>query len=116
MKVYISGPMTGLPHFNAPAFNEAATTLRSLGFDVINPAELDAADLEPKEWHEYLRRDLVELVKCDAVALLPGWQKSKGARLELHNALELGMDVRPLEDWLPAFTRTEAAADSAAQS
>lgn len=103
MKLYVSGPMTNVPLFNFPAFNAAAELLRDKGFEVINPAELDAADDKPvgsRPWHEYLRRDLVELAKCDGLVLLSGWQRSKGARLELHVSLELGMDVRPLEEWL----------------
>lgn len=91
--IYLSGPMTNMPELNFPAFNAAAARLRAEGHEVVNPAEMDAADTEPKEWHEYLRRDIAELVKCDTIALLPGWAKSKGARLELHIAAELGMEV-----------------------
>ena len=36
--VYLSGPMTGLPEFNYPAFNALASTLRGSGFVVNNPA------------------------------------------------------------------------------
>ena len=38
-RVYIAGPMTGLPDFNYPAFNAAAAKLRALGLEVLNPAE-----------------------------------------------------------------------------
>jgi hypothetical protein len=85
--------MTSIPEFNFPAFHRAAVSLRASGYTVINPAELDEADSTPKEWHEYLRRDLAELVKCDTIAMLPGYEKSKGARLEKHVAEELGMRV-----------------------
>jgi hypothetical protein len=91
MRVYISGGMSGLPDFNFPAFHRAAADLRARGFEVVNPAELDAADASPKEWHEYLRRDIAQLVTCDAVCMLEGWERSKGARLERHIAIELGM-------------------------
>ena len=37
--IYLSGPMTGLPEFNYPAFHEAARRWRAIGWDVINPAE-----------------------------------------------------------------------------
>jgi hypothetical protein len=40
-KVYISGPMGGKPKLNFPAFNDAAKRLRTSGFYVVNPAELD---------------------------------------------------------------------------
>jgi hypothetical protein len=39
-KIYLSGPMTGLPDLNFPAFHAEAARLRALGYDVINPAEL----------------------------------------------------------------------------
>lgn len=94
MRVYVSGPMTGIHELNFPAFHQATARLRATGLDVINPAELDEGDSGPaKQWHEYLRRDIAVLVTCDAIALLPGWEGSRGARLEKHIADELGMKV-----------------------
>lgn len=91
-RAYLSGPMSGLPEFNAPAFHAAAARLRASGYEVVNPAELDAADAgRPMEWSDYLRRDIAQLVTCEAIVLLPGHEKSKGARLERHIARELGM-------------------------
>lgn len=98
MKIYISGPMTGLPEYNYPAFNTAAAALRAAGFDVANPAEKDLPLGLP--WVTYLRRDLVDLLDCEAVALLPGWQDSKGACLERHVAEALGMPIYRLADVL----------------
>lgn len=92
--IYISGPMTGIPEFNHPAFNAAAAALRATGLEVVNPAELDTQDAgTPLEWADYLRRDIRALVDCTAIYLLPGWEKSKGARLEKRIAEELGMRV-----------------------
>ncbi len=76
-RVYISGPMTGMPDFNFPAFNAEAARLRSLGYEVVNPAEIN--QVTQGEWHECLRRDIVELMSCDTLALMPGWQGSNGA-------------------------------------
>lgn len=91
LKVYISGPMSGLPENNFPAFHAAARTLRAAGYEVVNPAEICA---EPgKPWDYYMRADLAELLKCDAIYLLKGWLGSRGARLELHIAIDLGMRV-----------------------
>lgn len=89
--IYISGPMTGLPDLNFPAFNAAARMLRDLGHDVRNPAEVGE---EPgKSWEDYMRKDLRLLCDCTHIYLLPGWEKSKGAHLELHIAHRLGMEV-----------------------
>lgn len=92
-RVYLSGKMSGLPDLGFPAFHRAAASLRASGYEVINPAELDDADPNKLEWHQYLRRDITHLVTCDVVAMLPNWASSKGARLEKHIAEQLGMEV-----------------------
>jgi hypothetical protein len=93
MRVYLSGPMTGIPLFNFPAFHAAAAELRAKGYDVVNPAELDEADEKQMEWSDYLRRDIAQLVTCQGIAMLPGWENSKGAQLERHIADALGMEA-----------------------
>lgn len=40
-----------------------------------------------------MRRDIAALMDCDTVATLPGWEHSKGARLEVLIAERLGMTV-----------------------
>ena len=70
MRGYISGPMTGIPDYNFPAFNAAAADLAAAGHDVVNPAD-NGAD-ESKSWADYLREDIRLVLDCDAVALLPG--------------------------------------------
>jgi hypothetical protein len=92
-RVYLSGPMTGLPEDNFPAFHAHAAQLRAAGYDVVNPAEIDNYG---KTWEGCLRTDLREVCTCDAIALMPGWEGSKGANLELHVAHRLGMKVMHL--------------------
>lgn len=98
MKTYISGPMTGLPDLNFPAFFAAAEKLRAQGRNIVNPAEDDTPGLE---WHQYLREDIRALVDCSAIHMLPGWELSKGARLELHIAEQLGMAITYEQDPAP---------------
>lgn len=93
--IYLSGPMTGQPDLNFLAFHAMAARLRAVGHAVVNPAELDHPT---KEWNECLRRDIVALMDCYAVATLPGWEHSKGARLEVIIADRLGMDVVSAQD------------------
>ncbi len=90
-RIYISGPMTGMPDMNFPAFNADADRLRALGFDVVNPVELNP---DPAmSWHKCMRCDLAALLTCDTLALLDGWQKSAGAHLEMHVAHRVGMEI-----------------------
>lgn len=83
--------MSGLPDFNFSVFNAKAAELRAAGFQVVNPAEF--GEQVGMEWHEYLRKDIRALMDCGAIWMLPGWSRSKGASLEHHIAVELGMDV-----------------------
>jgi len=96
MRLYLSGPMTGQPEFNFPAFHAEAARLRCLGYDVVNPAELNPNP--GAAWHDCMRRDLAALLTCDAIALMPGWQKSSGAHLEMHVAHRVGMDILTTQD------------------
>ena len=101
---YLAGPMTGMPQYNFPAFDEAAAKLRSVGWEIISPAELDRkGGFDPTEKHtpEYLQvfvrtakaRNKGMMARCNHIILLPGWDKSDGTKEELVWARELGMRV-----------------------
>lgn len=87
--LYVAGPMTGLPDFNYPAFHAAAASLRALGYRVENPAENRLVD--GSAWEAYMRSGITQLMRCDAIVLLPGWEKSRGATIEHTLAGQLGM-------------------------
>lgn len=108
-RLYLSGAMSGHPDHNFPAFNEQAAKLRAAGYEVINPAELNPDT--SMTWEECLRVDIRELCSCDAIALMPGWENSKGANLELHIAHRLGLEVMhlPMQFDLVAHLRRQAA-------
>jgi len=90
LRIYMSGPMTGQDDHNFPAFHAAAKRFRQAGWEVANPAEnFDGRTDLPREM--YLRADMVMLAQCDAIALLPGWERSRGATLEAVLASELGL-------------------------
>jgi len=95
--LYISGPMTGLPELNFPAFHAAADLLRGRGFEVVNPAEINP---DPNAaWADCLKQDIRALLDCDGIVMLPGYEGSKGARLELLIAAELGLRVYSIGDF-----------------
>lgn len=111
MKVYLAGPMRGIPEFNFPAFHACATYLRVLGHEVFSPAERDNEkhgtdisagnatgdeDLAAKQHgfnlREALGADLAWIcAEAEAIALLPGWQASRGVRAEFETANALGL-------------------------
>lgn len=99
MTIYLSGGMTGLPDLNRPAFYAMAKKLRKRGHTVINPPELDLAE-KCMTWEACLQRDLRALTRCDAVATLPGWKKSRGANLEVYVARALSYPVHPATYYL----------------
>lgn len=90
-RVYISGPMTGIADLNAPAFAAEAARLLALGYQVENPADVVLPD--GATWADYMRADIPLLLACSHIRMLDGWTMSKGARLEHHIAISLGLEV-----------------------
>ncbi|HEX6825417.1 MAG TPA: DUF4406 domain-containing protein [Nitrospiraceae bacterium] len=111
MKYYLAGPMRGHPDFNFPAFHEAAEKLREQGHLVFSPAEADTErhgthignpwGCEEQAGREHgfdlrvaLGVDLAWIcAHAEGIALLPGWEKSKGAKAEKATADALGLEV-----------------------
>ena len=92
-RAYLAGPMTGHVDYNYPAFHRAAAYYRAMGIDIVSPAELHGDDFG-KTWGEYLAVDLAALDTCGTIILLPGWNNSRGAKVELCRAIERGLDVK----------------------
>lgn len=99
-KVYIAGPMTGYEEHNFPEFRLHAKHLRNYGYDVVSPEELESMETGPrKSWEYYLTRDLKALLTCDCIAVLPGWEKSRGASLEVYVGWRLGFEIFDARDF-----------------
>lgn len=81
--------MSGLPDFNYPEFNALAASLREEGMKVENPAENPVCET----WEDYMKQAITQLMKCNAIVMLEGWEKSRGANIEFDLALKLGMLV-----------------------
>jgi len=95
-RVYISGPMTGLPENNFPAFFEAEKELKKQGKYPINPAR----NPDGLEYHHYMDISLA-MVRCaDSVCLLPGWENSSGAVVEVAYARSLGKEIKSRDEIL----------------
>lgn len=91
-KLYLSGPMTGIENYNHELFNRVAQEFRLVGFEVCSPSEFFDGD-RTRERHEYMREAVKYLLEADTVVILPGWENSKGARLEIMIAQELGLNM-----------------------
>ena len=123
MRVYLSGPITNMPDHNRAAFDAAAKRLRDESHFVINPHELtekfgtaeevsksfDALycietfgndfktfhvpDRAPRLARAVMDADLAAVRSCDAIYLLKGWENSRGAKKELHEAIMCGLEI-----------------------
>lgn len=102
VNVYLSGPMRGFELFNRPAFDEAAAELRERGFTVHSPPEhetpteeeLIARDTSRQRRQAYLSKDIDVIQEwADAVVVLPGWEGSEGAKMEVVVAQAIGVPV-----------------------
>jgi len=117
--IYVAGGMRTIPLFNTPLFDLVAESLQTDELVVVNPAQLDRErgfDVyelpENHDWNEFpsvldledtIREDLDHVLKCDAIILLPGWQKSTGANAEAATARWAG---KQMFDW-PEFEYLE---------
>ena len=109
--IYVSGPMTGIPRFNFPLFDEVTAELRKDGWTVYNPAEHDrqiAPNIE--QWPGFaagdpagcpafdragsLRWDFATIAeRVNAIVMLPRWERSSGACGERYVAEQTGKDI-----------------------
>ncbi|NLF01127.1 MAG: DUF4406 domain-containing protein [Anaerolineales bacterium] len=94
-RIYIAGPMTGLPEWNFPAFFAAAEALRAGGYEPVNPAEAFGGDTT-RTHQEYMREACRQLATCQGILLLDGWRESKGAVFEAGIAHVTGMQFHTI--------------------
>lgn len=87
MKVYISGSISKNPNYK-DEFQKAESEVRSIGYDVINPAKNSC-----ESYKDYIDKGLRQLSECDMIYMLKGYEESDGAMLELQYAITVGMDI-----------------------
>lgn len=106
IKVFISGPMTGIEDFNKPEFLRAERLLKRAGYSVFNPAWLDLD--EAWDTNEIAAIDMAALTNCDAIYQLDGWENSKGAVAEFNTAKWLGLEILTEADVKAIINKTES--------
>ena len=104
IRVFLSGPMTGIKDYNFPMFNHVAEVLRKCGYEVVNPVDIckkykKERVLSDKAVFAAMIAEQQESERtCNALVLLPGWENSKGVRLELKTAIEQNMSIIQWEE------------------
>lgn len=115
--LYIAGPITGVDDY-ATDFAIADEALRFTGYETRNPTKcaplrtplekakpysLFAPSRRPPapSWHDYMRQCLRTIAQVDGVALLDGWEDSRGASWEHRIATEvLAIPCLPVAEWV----------------
>lgn len=119
-RLYLSGGMTNIRNFNFDLFDDVAVDLRAQGILIDSPAEHDRAEIRrllgpdkrAEDMDGYAEGDVVRymasigtateimfvwdfamIAEGDGIALLPGWEKSTGARHERYVAEALGKSI-----------------------
>lgn len=104
LTVYLAGPMRGIPEYNFPRFKSAAEFLRSMGYEVVSPAEHDESigfDAKTGDGDQQFKKsigwDMEQILDSVGIMLLDGWENSKGARLEAAVAHHAGKAIYRLQ-------------------
>ena len=83
MNIYISGPITGMKASECKrAFNRAKREIKRRGHYPVSPVDLGKILPVSFEHEDYMAVDIQVLLRCDAVLMLPGWEKSHGCQRE----------------------------------
>ena len=103
MRIYISGPMSGLDDDNRDEFSRMASLLQAKGHEPVNPHDIIPTrriqmtagyieePIKDPKYLDYLKADIAVLMFCDAYVLLDGWGDSRGAMIEKGLADDLGI-------------------------
>lgn len=97
MRLYIIGPVTGIDFDNRPEFTRAKFRLEGAGYEPSIPH-----DFVPQyaDWETAMKVSIAHLLEADGVALLDGWQDSRGARLEYDIARRLSIPAYDVAWWM----------------
>lgn len=111
-KIYISGPMSGYENLNYASFMAAEKILQDNGFEVVNPARINPPTPEGVDkqiyWQQCMKNDVVALMDCDFITLLPNWENSKGAGIEFKLASQLGIELKDLGEFKADQNKNDA--------
>lgn len=82
--------MTGYDDWNIPTFVKVRDKLKGKGYDVVLPVDMEKPDADhpPTDFAYWLSRDIELILQdCDGIIVLPEWERSRGAKLEVFTGL-----------------------------
>lgn len=104
MNLYVIGQVTGMPKNNLPTFNQVRGELMENGHRATIPHDSIGARWS---WEKAMSRSIQTICsKLDihgdnfGIAMLDGWENSKGAKIEHDLAEALGIPCKPWREYL----------------
>lgn len=104
MKLYIIGSVSGMPNRNLATFNAVRGELMIAGHKAVIPHDSIGADWS---WSKAMSRSIQSICSQSdihgdnfGIAMLDGWEQSKGATIEHDLAVALGIPCKPWKEWL----------------
>jgi hypothetical protein len=90
-KIYLSGGISGRKYEQVMVqFEQMEYYLKTHGHEVVNPAKFG---VDERSWEDYMKMSVIEMMSCDAILMLQGWQNSRGATIERNLAWNLNIPV-----------------------
>lgn len=93
--IYLSGPITATPvkkqKENKLVFHCVEELLKLQGFEtIVNPARFNDTN---KTWDDMMGQCILAIRCCQVMVMLPGWQMSRGAKIEKAYAIKYNLKV-----------------------
>jgi hypothetical protein len=90
-RVYISLPIAHYDLNERKEYAQRVEDMLSHFYSVVNPFKNGLP--EDADWKVHMRKDIQDLLTCDAIFMCNGWETSVGCKLEFDVATSCGLEV-----------------------